>query len=370
MSNPNHLGMFKILFIIDDLGRGGAEKITAEFANFLSQSGHHVTVAIMNSHNKSQQLNPNIDFIDLNIRKEISFGKLWKYKKLTPSELTNIDQKINKNPYDLIILGHHNGYYLYEALEQKENTWLWIHAELLEFRPVKNPIKRLKEVIRQIRNRRKFKALFKDKKCITVNADLAHRYSLLENSAQFTSIANGVSPSILSDTPIEKKWDTIFVGRLVAIKQVDHAIRAFVQSGLTGKMAIIGDGPEKQQLEHLVVTLNYSDRIEFLGWQENPITYMQQSHSLIMSSYYEGSPVTLVEAISVNVPVVSYNSSQGIEDIFTDEFKSHCLVEKQNISALAIRLQKTVSHPFVYDQSIQNQISMQRMANQFLKLIK
>lgn len=187
----------------------------------------------------------------------------------------------------------------------------------------------------------------------------------------FKTIANGVADiSYTTDpAPLAKKWDCIFVGRLVAIKQVDHAIRAFAQSKLTGKMAIIGDGPELEKLRHLTQTLQAQDKIEFLGWINDPKPYMLQSKCLIMSSYYEGSPVTLAEAITLSVPVVSYNSSAGIEDIFSPQFKPHCLVEKQNIAELSTKLQNIVNHPFQFDQESRQNVSIGKMAENFLKLI-
>lgn len=360
----------KILFIIDDLGRGGAEKITADLASCLADQAHQVSVAVLSNDKTVQILNKKIHFIDLNIRSEFAFGKLWKNKKLNDCEKRTIDSLINSTSFDLIILGHHNGYYIYDELYQKDKVWHWIHAELIEFRNTQNPLKLLKEYLRQIRNRKKFKKLFNGKKCITVNSDLARRYQKLCPDSQLTNIANGTK-IIAAPNPSQaynKKWDCIFVGRLVAIKQVDHAIKAFLQSGLTGKMAIIGEGPERNRLEQWVRSLNTQDKVEFLGWIEQPKTYMQQSQCVIMSSFYEGSPVTLLEAISLNIPVVSYASSTGITDLFTEEYKALCLAEKQNIKELAQKLYTLVNHPIQYNTAMQRNISIDRMAEQFLQL--
>ncbi len=46
----------------------------------------------------------------------------------------------------------------------------------------------------------------------------------------------GISDDLIAQSPYtEKKWDVIFVGRLVPIKQVDHAIKAFSMSNLSGE---------------------------------------------------------------------------------------------------------------------------------------
>ena len=63
----------KILFIIDDLGRGGAEKITVELANFLSDAGNDITLAVLNTSTQEQQPRTRIKLIDLEIRSDYAF---------------------------------------------------------------------------------------------------------------------------------------------------------------------------------------------------------------------------------------------------------------------------------------------------------
>ena len=357
----------KILFIIDDLGRGGAEKITVELANFLSDAGNDITLAVLNTSTQEQQPRTRIKLIDLEIRSDYAFGKLWKKKTLNSEEKNRINKMLNSTQYELVILGHHNGYYLYDELNQK-NIWHWIHAELIEFRPSSNYLKLLKEYLRQLRHKNSFKKVFNAKNIITVNRNLSDRYSNLVPNSNFTTISNGVIPPLFINTNIEKKWDTIFVGRLVAIKQVDHAIKAFIYSNLPGNMAIIGDGPEKNRLMNLVEELGYKDRIKFLGWIDEPKLYMLESRSLIMSSYYEGSPVTIAEAISLNIPVISYNSSSEINDLFTESFKERCLAQKQNINELGLKLFDIVNTPFHFDQESLDLVSIDRMAKKFIGL--
>lgn len=65
------------------------------------------------------------------------------------------------------------------------------------------------------------------------------------------------------ESSIIKKWDAIFVGRLSEEKQPNVAIKAFAESGLTGRMAIVGDGPLLGELIQLVQALELSERIDF-----------------------------------------------------------------------------------------------------------
>ncbi|MGI3335238.1 glycosyltransferase, partial [Acinetobacter baumannii] len=113
--------MKKILFIVDNLGKGGAQSITSALANFLSRSSLiKVTVCALDNTNQECHLEPSVELISLNIRHDFSYGKLWKRKNLTKAEQVMVEEKINKRNYNLIILGFHNGYYLYDYLRQKD----------------------------------------------------------------------------------------------------------------------------------------------------------------------------------------------------------------------------------------------------------
>jgi glycosyltransferase involved in cell wall biosynthesis len=363
--------MKKILFIVDDLGKGGAEKITLELAHTLANNENLVTLAVLNSSKNTLVVDSSIEYIDLNINPKFAFGKLWKFKELSKKEQETVSLLINERNFDLIVLGFHNGYYLGEYLTQKKNIWYWIHGDLLEFRNFNTPLKQIKEHIRFLKNKRKFAKLFKNKNLITVNRDLESKAKIYAQPNLTVTIANGVQISedlIARSQSTSKKWDVIFVGRLVPIKQVDHAIKAFAISNLTGKMAIVGDGSERKKLEALTKELNISDRVDFLGWVDTPHQLMLQSKCLVMCSLYEGSPVTLAEAIALGVPIISYDSSAGITDLFTIDTAKFGLVPKQNIQALSSALERCVQKPYIYSQECIDKICMEKMQEKILNL--
>lgn len=360
--------MSKILFIIDHLGCGGAERITLQLAEYLAANDHSIHLAVLNGRLNYYHCTSGIDYTDLQLGESFAYGKIWKNKVLSPDEKTKIDTLLTNN-FDLIITGYNNGHWLAPYL--KGNVWHWIHGDLLEFRKFNNPLKQIKEHIRFFKNKRKFAELFKNRNLITVNRDLESKAQTYAQPKSTVTIANGVqvSDDLIAQAPYtEKKWDVIFVGRLVPIKQVDHAIKAFSISNLTGKMAIVGDGTEREKLETLTKELNISDRIDFLGWIDNPHQLMLQSKCLVMCSLYEGSPVTLAEAIALGVPIISYNSSAGIADLFTLDTAKFGLVPKQNIKALNSALEKCVQNPYKYHQECIDKVCMDNMQKKILQL--
>ncbi|MDM1755031.1 MULTISPECIES: glycosyltransferase [Acinetobacter] len=361
--------MSKILFIIDHLGCGGAERITLQLAEYLAKQDHIIYLAVLNGQRNHYHCSSLVHYMDLQIAESFAYGKMWKNKMLTLAEQDKISQLLNHN-FDLIVTGYNNGHWLTPYL--KGNVWHWIHGDLLEVRKFNNRLKQLKEHLRFFKNKRKFSKLFHNRNLITVNRDLENKARAYSNPNSIKTIANGVNiPSkYLNRYPTtEKKWDVVFVGRLVPIKQVDHAITAFSMSNTNGRMAIVGDGTERQKLEELTKELKIADRVDFLGWIEEPYQVMLQSRCLVLSSLYEGSPVILAESILLDVPVVTYNSSHGIEDLFCANIIKDILVNKQNIQDLAFSLSKCIQKPYVHPQICKNKVSIKNMADQFISLI-
>lgn len=106
--------------------------------------------------------------------------------------------------------------------------------------------------------------------------------------------------------------EILFVGRLSKDKRVEPIIRAIAgmgsagQSGNTGglRLTIVGDGEEYHNL------ISYAgERIRFVGAVPpgEVKEYMQNSDILVMNSAFEGIPMTILEAISYGLPVVSTN---------------------------------------------------------------
>ena len=114
-----------------------------------------------------------------------------------------------------------------------------------------------------------------------------------------------------------KVREILFVGRLSKDKRVEPIIRAVEGMGKAGsgdegsgmdgsgiRLTIVGDGEEYHNL------IPYAgERIRFVGAvpPKEVKEYMQNSDILVMNSSFEGVPMTILEAISYGLPVVSTN---------------------------------------------------------------
>lgn len=103
----------------------------------------------------------------------------------------------------------------------------------------------------------------------------------------------------------------VTVARLSAEKGVDDVIRAVAildREGLEADLAVVGDGPERSQLERLASQLGVNDRVHFAGFVlQGPefISYLDEADLFVLGSRSEGLPHSLVEGMARGLPVVA-----------------------------------------------------------------
>lgn len=99
----------------------------------------------------------------------------------------------------------------------------------------------------------------------------------------------------------------ITVARLDKEKRIDQLLRVAgdLQDQIKFKWYIIGDGPDREELEQLKSRLKLDDCVEFLGYMENPYSVMSHCDTLVLLSKYEGTPVTIDEAMVLGLGIVA-----------------------------------------------------------------
>jgi glycosyltransferase involved in cell wall biosynthesis len=132
------------------------------------------------------------------------------------------------------------------------------------------------------------------------------------------------------------------VGRLDAMKAHDVLIRAIAQTADI-EAFILGDGEQRQNLEHLARDLGVGDRIHFLGWVDNPRSYLPKFDVVAMPSRSEGFPLAMVEAMLAAKPVVATRVGSIPEAIIDGE--TGILIDKNDTSALVQALQQLRDNP-------------------------
>jgi glycosyltransferase involved in cell wall biosynthesis len=112
-----------------------------------------------------------------------------------------------------------------------------------------------------------------------------------------------------------------FVGRLVPIKRVEVLLRAVSHArelGAPVRLAIVGDGNLRPELEGLAAELGVADHIFFAGYRADMVPVAAASDLAVLSSDNEGTPVSLIEAAAAAKPAVS-TAVGGVPDVVTPE---------------------------------------------------
>jgi colanic acid/amylovoran biosynthesis glycosyltransferase len=136
----------------------------------------------------------------------------------------------------------------------------------------------------------------------------------------------------------------LFVGRLAKAKGLPILLEATAKvEGAT--LDIAGDGPDRSMLEDKARSLSISDRVNFLGYQSQQQVrkLLTQADVFVMSSFAEGLPVVLMEAMAAGVPVVATDVA-GIPELVRDGH-SGLLVSPGDASAAGKRICEIASRP-------------------------
>jgi glycosyltransferase involved in cell wall biosynthesis len=135
----------------------------------------------------------------------------------------------------------------------------------------------------------------------------------------------------------------LFVGRLSEEKGLAVLLDAYLQHGLTIPLQVVGDGPLRSMLEAKAASLPH---VTFLGRQDAQAVarLMQQAKFLVFPSiWYEGFPLTIVEAFANQLPVIAPNLGSMSEIIGDRVTGLH--FESGNPTDLASKIQWAIAHP-------------------------
>lgn len=108
-----------------------------------------------------------------------------------------------------------------------------------------------------------------------------------------------------------------WVGRMTAVKQTDDVMRALkglIDRGVDAYLCLIGDGPDRDQLERYAHELGIVRRCLFVGYQDDVGRFYQAIDALVLPSLNEGTPVSVIEALAAERPAVATRVG-GIPDV-------------------------------------------------------
>jgi len=125
------------------------------------------------------------------------------------------------------------------------------------------------------------------------------------------------------------------VGSLKRQKNHELLIKAFFHGRFFENfdLVIIGEGPERSNLEVMISSLGMSRYISLIGYESDVFSWYRRAELFVLSSDYEGLPTVLIEALSVGLTVVSTDCCYGPAEIL-DGGKFGYLVAPRDLNAL------------------------------------
>lgn len=152
---------------------------------------------------------------------------------------------------------------------------------------------------------------------------------------------NAEHPFFKSGNPV-----IISVGRLAPAKNFTLLIKAFnlLQKEIDARLLIIGEGQERKRLSSLISELGLNDKIILTGQLVNPYPYLKKATVYVLSSFYEGLPNALIEAMACGIQAVSVDCPGGSREILLNG-KLGRLVKVNDPEALAIGMKEAIEFP-------------------------
>jgi len=189
-----------------------------------------------------------------------------------------------------------------------------------------------------------------------VSKDMVDQYRKVFKSPPHVCVYNIIvdtqSHELMRETVYEEWFDEnvepilIAAGSLVEWKGFSDLILAMIELTKTRKarLLILGDGPQRSDLEALIKKLDLSQTVKLLGFVDNPLKYFRHANIFVLSSHVEGLPNVLVEAMMCGCTPVATNCPTGPREVLQDE-KYGYLVPVGDPIALAAGIAKAIDHP-------------------------
>ena len=363
--------MKKIVIILSSLQGGGAEKVALTlYQGFVSC--HDVECHVVCLENViDHRLPENIHLHILDLPKRnfftAAFYKQWQARRidnyilenigmpdLVLSNLTNVDKlmKFSRLPVWHII---HNT----TSVEYLSGKSGWKAAGI----------------------RRKLESIYKNHPvtCVSkgVMDDLKKNFSIQQpvryiyNPVDVEAITK-LSCDVADQDLIDSYGDYIIhVGTFKEQKNHELLIKAYALSGVEEKLVLLGrtKGAVFDRIMKLIEKLGLQDKVIYCDFKSNPYPFMRRAKLFVLSSFYEGFPCVLLEAVALGVPVVSTDCPSGPNELFGEEYR-HCLSPVNDAEALAANIRKALANPKHYTVPLRDEFRLESVVAQYMALIE
>ncbi len=337
--------MKKILFLIHDLGPGGAEKVLVNLVNNMDPKQFDITVMTL------FDVGINKQFLAPHIHYRTCFKKMFRgnshvMKLLTPRQL---HKWLIKEKYDIEIsyLEGPSARIVSGCPHADTKLVAWIHClskkqgnVTLGFRSYKEAAAAYGRFDRVIAVSRTVEAAFR--------AVFPHipNTTVLYNTNESDKILRLAQERVEEGVFQPQECRLVGIGKLAPVKAFDRFIRIHAKlrrEGYPVHSYILGEGALRPELERLVQELGMGESFTFLGYQTNLYKYLAKCDLFVCSSLSEGFSTAATEALIVGTPVVTTLVS-GMKEML-GEHNEYGIVTENDEDALYLGIKKLLDDP-------------------------
>lgn len=334
----------KVLFLIHDLGQGGAEKVLVNLVNNMDRTKFDISVtALFGGGVNEQFLKPDIHFRAV-FPVEIP-GNSKLLKLLTPAQLHKL---CVKEHYDIEVsyLEGPSARVISGCQDPDTKLVSWIHVE-------QHTMKKLAGSFRNEQEARRCYSRFDQTVCVSqyVRDDFCRilnfqkpcrvLYNTVE-SAKILTLSAEEAPKLMQDAQIR----LAAVGSLKPSKGYDRMlriIRRLRDEQYPVHLYILGIGPLQRELEQQIADQHLQGAVTLLGYDTNPYKYVAKCDLFICASHAEGFSTAATEALIVGTPVCSVEVS-GMKEMLGDN-NGWGIVTDNNEDALYHGIKNLLNEP-------------------------
>lgn len=301
----------KILFLIHDLGPGGAEKVLVNLVNNMDPGKFDITVmALFGGGVNEQFLKPHVRYISC--FKHMIRGNSHLMKLMSP---TVLHKWLIKEKYDVEVsyLEGPSARIISGCPNAETKLISWIHVEQHTRECAAKAFRSYGESLRCYEKfnttvcvseyvKRDFLSLYPDLEDVRVLYNTNETNQIIENSRE------AVEPDLFKEGEIR----LCGVGKLMPIKGFDRIARIHKRlrnEGYPVHTYILGEGGERQKIEAYVNENGLSDSFTLLGYRTNPYKYVANCDLFLCASTAEGFSTAATEALIVGTPVCTVDVS-------------------------------------------------------------
>lgn len=341
----------KILFFIESLNGGGAEKVLTDIVRILDSSKYQIDVCTVSDNGVYQKtIEKYANYRPLIRSRWYEKGGVGKilywicYRSIYNLPTSLIYRFCIHEKYDteVAFVEGFSTKFIASSCNRSSKKYAWVHTDM-----EKNSYaaKFYRNHSHELETYRKF-----DKICC-VSASVRKVFDRMfftddKVIVQYNPIDNLAIQQKSNETIELSPNKTLQLGTIGRLEKQKGYVRLVSmlgdlhQKGYDFGLWILGEGSERQCLEEIIGKYNMEGKIRLLGFQENPYKYLKRCDAFVCSSYAEGFSTAATEALILGKPVFTTDCA-GMQELF-GQYKCGEIVENTD-EALYRMLENLVS---------------------------